>query len=272
MSSALVFQSTTFDVIDHNGQIWIRGAQIGSALGYSDPAKKIHELYTRHADEFTKSMTQVIEILDTPTLGQGSLVNKVRVFSLRGCHLLAMFARTTVAKAFRVWVLDVLETLNRAQSVTNCHLLESTAAPSTADERAPLRALVHAWAQMSGIAHQALWPQVKAHFQLSRIDDLPREWIPDALAFVQGKIDALQGIRPKALPAPEPQPDYVRIERNRTVKERIAEVRGLRNKYYDASDQLETMLAKDEIAMALKIISITSGFALLDRYEELAVR
>lgn len=34
---------------------------------------------------------------------------KLRIFSLRGCHLLAMFARTPVAKAFRRWVLDVIE-------------------------------------------------------------------------------------------------------------------------------------------------------------------
>lgn len=68
---------------------------------------------------------------------------------------------------------------------------------STADDRKPLRSLVHAWAQIAGVSHQALWPQVKAHFQLARIDDLPVEWIPDALAFVQGKIDAAG----KALPA-----------------------------------------------------------------------
>lgn len=72
---------------------------------------------------------------------------------------------------------------------------------STADDRKPLRALVHAWAQVAGVHHAALWPQVKAHFQLSRIDDLPAEWIPDALAFVQGKIDELA--KGKALPLPE---------------------------------------------------------------------
>lgn len=76
----------------------------------------------------------------------------------------------------------------------------STLTPSTADDRKPLRSLVAAWAQVSGTPHQALWPQVKAHFQLARIDDLPVEWIPDALAFVQGKIDAGQ----KALPEGEP--------------------------------------------------------------------
>jgi len=68
--------------------------------------------------------------------------------------------------------------------------IPTTTTPSTAESRKPLRALVSAWAQVSGLPHSALWPQVKAHFQLSRIDDMPEEWLPDALAFVQGKIDA----------------------------------------------------------------------------------
>lgn len=75
--------------------------------------------------------------------------------------------------------------------------------PSTADDRKPLRALVSAWSQVSGTPHQALWPQVKAHFQLARIDDLPVEWIGDALAFVQEKIDAA-GATGKALPEGKP--------------------------------------------------------------------
>ena len=73
--------------------------------------------------------------------------------------------------------------------------------PSTADDRKPLRSLVAAWAQVSGTPHQALWPQVKAHFQLARIDDLPLEWIGDALAFVQGKIDAAGKALPEGKPA-----------------------------------------------------------------------
>lgn len=84
---------------------------------------------------------------------------------------------------------------------------------STAASRAPLRSLVHAWAQVSGISHNALWPQVRAHFQLSRIDDLPESWLPDALAFVQEKIDqCVKGLAatppaPELPPAPEPKPE-----------------------------------------------------------------
>ena len=48
-------------------------------------------------------MTQVMSL---PTAGG---VQQVRVFSLRGAHLLGMLANTDKAKAFRRWVLDVLD-------------------------------------------------------------------------------------------------------------------------------------------------------------------
>ncbi|MNQ82204.1 hypothetical protein D3C85_972510 [compost metagenome] len=46
----------------------------------------------------------------------GNLQKEVRIFSLRGAHLLAMFARTEVAKEFRRWVLDVLDGLSAQDS------------------------------------------------------------------------------------------------------------------------------------------------------------
>ena len=97
MSQALCFQSVEFDVIQQNQQPWVRGYQIGSALGYTAPDVQISKLYTRHADEFTPAMTAVVTL---PTEGGPQ---ETRIFSLRGCHLLAMFARTPVAKAFRKW-------------------------------------------------------------------------------------------------------------------------------------------------------------------------
>ncbi len=200
MSNSLTFQSTVFDVVNHNNQPWIRSTELARALGYSDE-RRISILYSRHSDEFTNEMTEVLN------LGTSNLVNETRIFSLRGCHLLAMFSRTSVAKAFRVWVLDVLETLNQTKALPTPDRL------STPTDRAPLRALVHAWSISSGQRHEALWPQVKAHFQLSRINDLPTEWIGDALAFVQSKIDEQEKNKPlpiqPALPNPfiEPQID-----------------------------------------------------------------
>ena len=99
---ALTFQSTTFNVVDRNGQPWLRSPQIAEALGYSQ-ANRIADLYNRNAAEFTDSMTALVKL---PTAGG---VQEVRIFSLRGAHLLGMFARTKVAAEFRRWVLDVLD-------------------------------------------------------------------------------------------------------------------------------------------------------------------
>ena len=103
MNLTLSFRNTKFDIADIHGQPWLRGYQIGNALGYTDPAAAISKLFDRNTNEFTDSMTQLIEL---PTAGG---IQKVRVFSLRGCHLLGMLARTKVAKEFRRWVLDILE-------------------------------------------------------------------------------------------------------------------------------------------------------------------
>lgn len=102
-TNVLVFESTEFDVVDIHQIPWLRGYQIGSALEYSDGSAAIAKLYDRNADEFTDAMTQVI---DLPTAGG---IQPVRIFSPRGCYLLGMLARTEKAKAFRAWVLDVLE-------------------------------------------------------------------------------------------------------------------------------------------------------------------
>lgn len=63
--------------------------------------------------------------------------------------------------------------------------------PSTTEDRKPLRALVGSWAQVSGLPFAACWNQLKAAFNLANIKELPQEWIPDAIDWVQKRIDAL---------------------------------------------------------------------------------
>ncbi len=50
---ALSFKNTHFQITDINGQPWLRGLQIASALGYKNPTLDITNLYDRNADEFT---------------------------------------------------------------------------------------------------------------------------------------------------------------------------------------------------------------------------
>lgn len=98
----LNFQGVSFQTISDIDGIWLSANQIGFALQYADD-KAVQRIYARHCDEFTEKMTRVVK-LTTPGGNQ-----ETRVFSLRGAHMVAMFARTPVAKEFRRWVLDILD-------------------------------------------------------------------------------------------------------------------------------------------------------------------
>ena len=103
--NALIFQNTQFDIVDLNGQKWLRAPQIEGALGYAK-ADAIAQLYSRNADEFTDSMTALVK------LDSAGGKQETRIFSLRGAHLLGMLANTEPAKDFRRWILDVLDNQN----------------------------------------------------------------------------------------------------------------------------------------------------------------
>ena len=98
----LTFHNTNFAYMEMGGHIWLTAAEVGQALEYADD-KAVQRIYSRHADEFTAQMTGVVKV----TTRRG--MQEARVFSLRGAHLVAMFARTPKAKEFRRWVLDILD-------------------------------------------------------------------------------------------------------------------------------------------------------------------
>ncbi|WP_338515727.1 Bro-N domain-containing protein [Erwinia aphidicola] len=87
--------------------VWLTSADVAKALGYKS-TKSISNLFAQYEGEFSPGMTMVIESV-TNGINGSSRRMKVRVFSLRGAHLIAMFARTPVAKEFRRWVLDILD-------------------------------------------------------------------------------------------------------------------------------------------------------------------
>ncbi|WP_346556807.1 Bro-N domain-containing protein [Mannheimia haemolytica] len=101
--TTLTFQNTTLSVINQRNQTFVSSKDLGLALAYKNPTSDIMRIYDRNADEFTPEMTALIEMQTNGGKQQ------VRIFSLRGAHLIAMFARTKVAKDFRKWVLDILD-------------------------------------------------------------------------------------------------------------------------------------------------------------------
>ncbi len=103
MTTTLVFRNTVLETISLDGQLWLTSAELAKALEYSI-SKSVTDLFNKNADEFSPSMSKVVE---STTLGKSR--NKTRIFSLRGAHLIAMLSRTPVAKEFRTWVLDILD-------------------------------------------------------------------------------------------------------------------------------------------------------------------
>lgn len=149
MQSALTFNDVSLFPIIYHGTPWIRAVELARALGLSRE-DKVAQIYQRHADEFTSDMTQLIENVAEPQneVSQNLSAGRCRIFSLRGCHLVAMFARTPVAKAFRRWVLDVLDKLDAEQHAASSSPTPDdftgtlSITPSTTEDRKPLRALV----------------------------------------------------------------------------------------------------------------------------------
>ncbi|EIZ8584056.1 hypothetical protein MQY53_001581 [Salmonella enterica subsp. enterica] len=107
MKTELAFRDHQFNVTEYSGQIWLRGTEIAKALDMNK-SDAVTQIYHRNSDEFNDTMTQTLNLRVSESNG-GELMRKTRIFSLRGAHLIAMFARTPVAKEFRRWVLDILD-------------------------------------------------------------------------------------------------------------------------------------------------------------------
>ncbi len=189
MSQALSFNDVSLVPVPVTNSpfTWLRSADIARALGYKR-VDILSKLYNNNADEFTPEMTQVIEITDnTDSVGTGgNLTTTARIFSLRGCHLLAMFSRTPVAKAFRKWVLDVLDRLAEEEQATLPH-----GDTLTATEQAQLQAIVQAKAgmvpaDMQRKAFAEMWTRFNRHFRIARYAQLPPAKMGEAVEYLVG--------------------------------------------------------------------------------------
>ena len=222
MSQALCFQSVEFDVIQRNQLPWVRGYQIGTALGYGENADvSIRKLYTRHADEFTPAMTAVVTL---PTEGGPQ---ETRIFSLRGCHLLAMFARTPVAKQFRRWVLDVLDKLAEEERAKTEPVENPDKLPSLSPaHRSELKGIVDAKlstypASVQGKARSEIWTRFNRHFRIAEYAQLPAERMAEARDYlIELEVKALKAL-PSATPSTPP------VIESRRIPDAMAELRKL---------------------------------------------
>jgi hypothetical protein len=123
-------------------------------------------------------MTALVE-LDTKGGKQ-----QVRIFSLRGCHLLAMFARTPVAKEFRKWVLDVID---QHLSENTPYGLKQLPEPPviTKAQQGELFTMVSNKARSSGKPNAYFWSRYQNHFKLASYKDTPADKFEDAKDYLR---------------------------------------------------------------------------------------
>ncbi|MFW9326937.1 Bro-N domain-containing protein, partial [Glaesserella parasuis] len=160
--TTLTFQNTAMTVISQKNKTFFTSFDLGKALGYKNPSADIPNLYNRNADEFTAEMTALIEL---QTAGGKQ---QVRVFSLRGAHLIAMFARTKVAKEFRKWVLDILD---REISQNEQQIAPLTITP---EQQRAIQEAVQQAHYRTGLHWQEIYSRLKSTFNVAKYDQLPQ--------------------------------------------------------------------------------------------------
>lgn len=154
----------------NDDQVWITSSELARALEYARE-DSVSRIYDRKSDEFASDMTKVIDNPQTVNL-------TVRVFSLRGAHLIAMFARTPVAKEFRKWVLDVLEKEVQQQQI-------DTRVKINAEQQAALKEIVDRRCEDNATIRAELWSRHNKHFRIPRYNELLAIHFQDSVDYLE---------------------------------------------------------------------------------------
>lgn len=171
--NALTFNNITLNTVSQSdNQIWLTSADLAKALDYKS-SDSVTRIFNRNKEEFASSMSQVIANPQAVNL-------TVRIFSLRGCHLLAIFARTDVAKDFRQWVLDILD--REVGAPVQVSQL------STVADRKYLKDAVNFYCAKTGSIQSEIWKMVHQRFNVENVGQITIDQVPLAVEYVHGFI------------------------------------------------------------------------------------
>lgn len=173
-SLALSFNDVTFNPVTQNdGQIWLTSTELAKALGYAE-TDSVSKIYSRNKDEFTSNMTTTVKMGVVRKTGKVTM--SVRVFSLRGCHLLAMFAKTEVAKQFRKWVLDILD-----KEVGKPVMVRPTI---SIEQQKAIRTAIAKRCQQNSLHYQTIYNALYEQFNIPRYTELLATDFEKAIKFI----------------------------------------------------------------------------------------
>lgn len=142
------FQDVELHPVERSGNLWFSSSDLAKALGYKK-TDAVTQIYSRYSDEFAANMSTTLR--ERVVRKTGSVEMVVRCFSLRGAHLVAMFASTPKAKDFRRWALDILDR----------EVKDSPIAKQFSDEELVSLCYLQLWMEKSQRVSQQLYPAMK---------------------------------------------------------------------------------------------------------------
>lgn len=178
--SVLAFRDVTFDVRTINHTVYITSAQLAQALGYAN-VNAVTKIYNRNTDEFTPEMS-------VTQFGSQANLQEARLFSLRGAHLVAMFSRTPVAKEFRRWVLDVLDSIAKSGAYIHAPAMRPAITPEQVRElKTDVACFTSGWIKLE---EQWVYNHMRVAFQVAKVEHIPQEFFPLAKQLIASKREA----------------------------------------------------------------------------------
>lgn len=171
-NNQLMFQSVQFNPVIRHSKIYLTAVEIAAALGHKR-ANAVTQIYERNKDEFTGDMSESLKLRLS-----GNYQKSVRIFSLRGAHLIAMFAKTETAKAFRKWVLDILD-----KEVAD-KPAESVSGQTSTLDRTPLRDAVNMLVAKRSLNYPEAYGMVHQRFGIKSFEELTKDQLPTAIEYV----------------------------------------------------------------------------------------
>ncbi|MCK6157996.1 alpha/beta hydrolase [Moraxella osloensis] len=178
--NSLTFNEVNFNpVLQNDNQIWLTSSELSKALGYADN-RSVSKIFQRNESEFTAKMTTVVK-LTTNGINNSKRQIDTRIFSLRGCHLIAMFARTKVAQDFRKWVLDILDKEVGQPVLTK---IDNQQELSSVADRKPLVESVNRLVDETGAIYSNVWKMVHQQFNIESVDQLTKAQVKQAIAYI----------------------------------------------------------------------------------------
>lgn len=104
------FDSIPLSIIDHNGEGWFTGEDVGKALEYEDPRIAIHKIFDRNRDELEEysSVTNLVTEAGN---------RETRIYNEEGVMMIGFLSKQPKAVAFRKWAVKILKAYRHKELV-----------------------------------------------------------------------------------------------------------------------------------------------------------